>query len=249
MNHYIVGHYEAPKKGEVAKLPVMIRAEYYCPSVLSAEENCVNAAKADVVTITGKDEDGEELDINDKTVPSKMQYGKHYVRWVNELDDYDKETDGEVKLFTHRTLALLVGKTKKGYLWGEWVREPRPIRYYFLSIAKMPGQEREEYSEDDETLREDTEEDDDTIDITKTELSEVMESSHTETTTDSSEESDESSSSASYSYSSSESSELSVPPPPPPPKKRYCAVPGCTRGTIHFHQKPAGRRPRPRPRR
>lgn len=257
MNHYTVGHYDAPKKGEIAKLPMMLRAEYVCPSILSAEEHCLNAAKADVVTITGKDEDGQKLDINDKTSFGKMQYGKYYVRWVDELDDFDKSVEGEVKVFTHRTLVLLVGKTKKGYLWGEWAREPRPVRYYFLSTVKAPGQQRDEYSEDDETLKEDPEEEEEaqvSVDTTKAEPAESSSESETSTTESSSSSTESSSSSTTESSDDNDDEEEEqdvTMPPPPPPKKRYCVVPGCTRGTMHFHNQKggAGRRQRPRPRR
>jgi hypothetical protein len=206
------------------EFPVMIRGEFVCPSILSAMEQCINSAKADVLKLTEDQKEAEKLDINDDTALGDIHRAGYHIRWLKGMDDYPKEEQEEggvsrPRLPTHRTMCLYHARSKEGdwFHWGS-VGTARPVRYYVLSTVQMVGGVREDFSDDDETMRSHSED----------EVESYHDKKYVAVAMD-----------RASSSSSSSDTEEEVP-------VRHCQYPNCKRGTMHFHAKTNRRRPRPR---
>lgn len=147
---YIVCHYDAPARNVLPELPIMLRGDYVCQSLEEARELCLRSAHEDVVKLTCSMEEASKLDVSDNTPLHQIDRVGYHIRWLKEMDDYPEESKNP----THSTLCLYHARSKERdwFRWGV-VGTARPVRYYTLSIISVYGEQRMEYSEDDDTLR------------------------------------------------------------------------------------------------
>ena len=94
-SQYSVGHYDAPPRDEPATLPVMIRGEFICSSMLSACETAVECARADITKMADDEKAAETVDAADETPLDSITKGGYYLRWLPDMDDFPKVEETE----------------------------------------------------------------------------------------------------------------------------------------------------------
>lgn len=158
---YVVSYYVAEPHYTPVQLPIMIRGQFICESMLSAEGKAIECAKEDAAKIhTGKFVD--TIDINDVTPLDAISKPGFYIRWMPAMDAY-ADGDEERQSHTQRTLGLFYARPKQGWISGEYAGTARPVRYYAISVVQWwCATERAVHEEDDETLNGSDDDDDST---------------------------------------------------------------------------------------